>query len=211
MTRQLLAFSRRQIIQPEILDLNELLTDIEKMLGRLIGEDVELLMIPGPELWQVETDPGKGTTFKVYLPKVKGDVEEEEKEQHLVTELGGSETVLIVEDDDSLRKLARTVLKQRGYSVLEAENGEEALKVSEAHDGLIDLLITDVVMPKISGKETAKRLQPLYPQMKVIYMSGYTDDAIMHHGVLAPGLNFLEKPFSPESLARKVREVLDQD
>jgi len=115
-----------------------------------------------------------------------------------------------VEDDDSLRKLARTVLKQRGYKVLEAENGEDALKVSEAHYGSIDLLITDVVMPKMGGKEVAERLQPLYLQMKVIYMSGYTDSAIAHHGVLAQELNFLQKPFSPKVLARKVREVLDE-
>ena len=159
-------------------------------------------------IW-VYSEPGKGTTFKIYLPKVKGDVEEEEKKRAPVTEPGGSETVLIVEDDDSLRKLARTVLKQNGYKVLEAENGEDALRVSEAHDGSIDLMITDVVMPKMGGKEIAERLQPLYPQMKVIYMSGYTDNAIVHHGVLAPGLNFLEKPFTPDALARKVREVLD--
>ena len=133
-----------------------------------------------------------------------------EKERTPVVKLDGSETVLIVEDDDSLRKLTRTVLKQKGYKVLEAENGEEALKVSKAHDGSIDLLITDVVMPKMGGKEVAERLQLLYPQMKVIYMSGYTDNAIAHHGVLSPGLNFLEKPFTPEGLARKVREVLDK-
>jgi signal transduction histidine kinase/CheY-like chemotaxis protein len=318
LTRQLLSFSRKQIIQPKVVDLNELLTDIEKMLGRLIGEDVELLTIPDPELWQVEVDPGqmeqvimnltinakdampmggkltietanmnlkesyfhehgiesqpgfyvmlavsdtgsgmdketqerifepfyttkgigkgtglglstvhgivkqskgfiwvyselgKGSTFKAYFPMVKEDVDAKEKERTPVTELGGTETVLLVEDDDSLRKLARTVLKQRGYKVLEAENGEDALSVSEAHDGPIALMITDVVMPKMSGKETVERLQPLYPQMKVIYMSGYTDNAIVHHGVLAPGLNFLEKPFSPEDLARKVREVLDK-
>jgi DNA-binding NtrC family response regulator len=127
-----------------------------------------------------------------------------------VGDLNGSETVLIVEDDDSLRNLARKILELYGYSVQEAENGEDALRVSEKYDGQIDLLLTDVVMPKMSGRETAERLQPLYPQMKVIYMSGYTDNAIVHHGVLEPGLNFLEKPFSPEGLARKVREVLDQ-
>ncbi|MDX2511731.1 MAG: response regulator [Desulfobacterales bacterium] len=319
LTRQLLTFSRKQIIQPKILDLNELLTDIEKMLGRLIGEGVELLTDPGPALWQVEADPGQmeqvimnlvinardampmggklnietanmdldesyfrehgtkdqpgayvmlvvsdtgsgmdketqehifepffttkgvdkgtglglstvygivkqndgfvwvysesgqGTTFKVYLPKVRGDAEAEEKERTSVSELGGSETVLIVEDDSSLRKLAQKALQQHGYRVLEAENGEDALRVSGEHEGPIDLMLTDVVMPEMSGKETAERLQPLYPQMKVIYMSGYTDNAIVHHGVLQPGLNFIEKPFSPKGLARKVREVLDQD
>jgi len=141
---------------------------------------------------------------------VKEGAEAEEKEQTPVLELGGSETVLIVEDDDGLRKIAETVLKQRGYKVLKAENGEDALRVSEAHDGSIDLLITDVVMPKMGGRETAERLQPLYTQIKVIYMSGYTDNAIVRHGVLEPGLNFLEKPFTPEGLAQKVREVLDK-
>jgi CheY-like chemotaxis protein len=158
-------------------------------------------------IW-VYSEAGQGTTFKVYLPKVNGNAELEEKEQTRVVELGSSETVLIVEDDNSLRKLMRTVLKQNGYKVLEAENGEDALRVSEAHDGPIDLLITDVVMPKMSGKEAADRLQPLYPQMKVIYMSGYTDNAIVQHGVLAPGLNFFEKPFTPEDLAHRVWKTL---
>jgi len=93
---------------------------------------------------------------------------------------------------------------------LMAENGENAFRIGKEHEGTIDLMITDVVMPKMGGKKTAERLQPLYPQMKVIYMSGYTDNSIVHHGVLAPGLNFLEKPFSPEGLVRKVRQVLDK-
>ncbi len=319
LTRQLLAFSRKQIVQPEILDINELLTDIEKILGRLIGEDIELLTIPAPALWQVEIDPGQieqviinlainardampgvgkltietanadlsenyfrergiegekpghyvilavsdtgsgidketqehifepffttkevgkgtglglstvygivkqnngfiwlysepgqGSTFKIYLPKVKGNAEPEEREQTPVDDLSGSETVLIVEDDDSLRNFAQKILHIYGYRTLNAENGEDALRVCKEHDGQIALMITDVVMPKMDGREAAERLQPLYPQMKVIYMSGYTDDAIVHHGVLEPGLNFLEKPFTLESLARKVREVLDE-
>jgi len=319
LTRQLLAFSRKQIIQPKVLDLNELLTDIEKMLGRLIGEDIELLSVPEPALWQLEADPGQieqvimnltinakdampmggkltietdnmdldesyfcehsiekhpgsyvvmavsdtgsgmdketlkhifepffttkkvgkgtglglstvygivkqnngfiwvysepgqGTTFKVYLPRIKAGAEAKAKEQTPVDDLSGSETVLIVEDDDSLRKLARKTLQHHGYKILEAENGEGALRICKEHEGPIQLMITDVVMPKMGGKETAERLQPLHPQMKVIYMSGYTDDAIVHHGVLAPGLNFIEKPFTLEGLARKVREVLDAE
>ena len=111
-----------------------------------------------------------------------------------------------VEDDDSLRNFAQKALQQHGYGVLAAENGEDALRVSEEHEGPIQLMITDVVMLKMSGKETAERLQSLYPQMKVIFMSGYMDDAIVHNGVLAPGLNFIEKPFTPEGLARKVLE-----
>ncbi|MCD6305211.1 MAG: response regulator [Deltaproteobacteria bacterium] len=318
LTRQLLAFSRKQIIRPEILDLNKILAEMEKMLARLIGEDVELLMVPGPALWQVKADPGQmeqvimnlvvnardampeggkltvetanadldenyfrnhglreekpggyvmlavsdsgtgmdketqshifepffttkergkgtglglstvhgivkqnngfirvysepgqGSAFKVYLPKAKGDEASEEKDRHPVTGPGGSETVLIVEDDDLLRKLLQNTLQQYGYKVLEAENGEGALKLSEAYVGSIDLLITDVVMPKLGGKETAERLQSLHPRMKVLYMSGYTDNAIVHHGFLGTGLNFLEKPFSPEALLRKVREIMD--
>jgi two-component system cell cycle sensor histidine kinase/response regulator CckA len=318
LTRQLLAFSRKQIVQPKILDLNKLLTDIEKMLVRLIGEDIEILIIPESGLWKVEIDPGQmeqvimnlvvnakdamplggkitietvnmdlnenyfaehgiveeqigsyvlltvsdtgigmdkevqkhifdpfyttkgkgkgtglglstiygivkqnngfiwvysepgqGSTFKVYLPKVEKDVKAEEEEQPPVENLSGSETVLIVEDDNSLRKLAQKSLQSHGYRVLVAENGEDALRINKEYDGTIDLMVTDVVMPKMGGRETAKRLQQLHPQMKVIYMSGYTDDSIVHHGVLAPGLNFLEKPFSPEGLARKMREVLD--
>ncbi|MCF8144244.1 MAG: PAS domain S-box protein [Deltaproteobacteria bacterium] len=319
LTRQLLAFSRKQIVQPEILDLNKLLTGIEKMLVRLIGEDIEILMIQESALWKVEIDPGQmeqvimnlavnakdamplggkltietanmdlndnhfdehgivekqtgsyvvltvsdtgigmdkgvqeyifdpfyttkekgkgtglglstiygivkqnngfiwvysepgqGSTFKIYLPRVKRDIKAEKKEQPPVENLRGSETVLIVEDDNSIRKLAQKSLQPHGYRVLVAENGEDALRTSKEHGGPIDLIVTDVVMPKMSGKETAERLQALHPQMKVIYMSGYTDDAIVRHGVLAPGLNFLEKPFSPGGLARKVREVLDK-
>ncbi|MBU4126279.1 MAG: PAS domain S-box protein, partial [Proteobacteria bacterium] len=320
LTRQLLAFSRKQIITPRVLDLNELLTGIEKMLGRLIGEDVELLTIPGPALWQVEVDPGQmeqvimnmainakdampqggkitietantdldenyfrkhgiegekpghyvmlavsdtgigmdketqehifepffttkevgkgtglglstvygivkqnngfvwvysepgqGSTFKVYLPRAEGAADSEEKQQLPVIELDGSETVLIVEDDNGLRKFAQEVLLLHGYKVLDAENGEDALRVSQAHEGQIHLMITDVVMPRMGGKELSEKLQPFYPRMKVIYMSGYTDNAIVEHGVLAPGLNFLQKPFTPESLALKVREVLDAE
>ncbi|HUV51089.1 MAG TPA: response regulator [Anaerolineae bacterium] len=320
LTRQLLAFSRKQIIIPRVLDLNELLTGIEKMLGRLIGEDVELLTIPEPALWRVEVDPGQmeqvimnmainakdamplggkltietanidldesyfrkhgiegekpghyvmlavsdtgigmdketlsrifdpffttkevgkgtglglstaygivkqnngfiwvysepgqGSTFKVYLPRAEGDADSEEKQRLPVIELDGSETILLVEDDDGLRKFAQKVLLLHGYKVLDAENGEDALRVSQAHEGPIHLMITDVVMPRMGGKELSEKLRPFYPRIKVIYMSGYTDNAIVEHGVLAPGLNFLQKPFAPESLARKVREVLDAE
>ena len=320
LTRQLLAFSRKQIIQPKILDFNELLAGMEKMLGRLLRENIEIQTIPGPELLQVNADPGQmeqvimnlvvnardampkggkltvetanikidksyfrkhgipkekpgtyvvlsvsdtgigmdketqehifepfyttkeigkgtglglstlygivkqghgfiwvysepgqGSTFKVYLPKAKGDVKPIEEKSTSVSELGGSETILIVEDNDGLRKFAQIVLRQLGYKVLEAENGEDALRISAAHDGSINLVITDVVMPKMGGKETAKQLQPLYPQMKELYMSGYTENAIVHDGVLATGLNFIEKPFSREKLARKVRKILDTE
>jgi PAS domain S-box-containing protein len=329
LTQQLLAFSRKQIIKPEVMDLNKEVNETKKMLKRMIGEDIEFETVLEPELWKVYADsgqinqviinmvvnakdamftcadsaagrpqggkltietanadlnenyfcergvegekpghyvmlvvsdtgigmdketrehifepffttkevgkgtglglstiygivkqnngfiwvysePGKGTTFKVYLPRVKEDTEPEEKEQTSVAELGGSETVLIVEDDDSLRNLAQKALQSYGYRVLVAENGEDALRICKEHEGPIHLMITDVVMPKMGGREAADLLQPFYPQIKVIYMSGYTDNAIVRHGVLKPGLNFLEKPFTPEGLARKVREVLDK-
>jgi len=317
LTRQLLAFSRKQILQPVALDLNELIKGFVKMLERLIGEDVELETVlvsglrlvkadpgqveqiimnlvinardampgggkviietanadldedyvrahdvslqPGPYvmlavsdtgtgmdeetrsnifepffttkevgkgtglglstvygivkqsggyIW-VYSEPGQGTTFKIYLPAVVGETVQRKKEQPPADDLTGSETILVVEDDDALRNLGREILERQGYRVLDAGNGIEALRISEAHRGQIHLMITDVVMPKMGGKKVADRSQPLYPQMKVIYMSGYTDNSIAHHGILAPGLNFLQKPFSPEVLARKVREVLD--
>jgi len=319
LTSQLLAFSRKQIVQPKILDLNRLLAGINKMLARLIGENIEILMITEPALWQVEIDPnqmeqaiinlavnakdampnggkltietanvrlakeyfaacgiieaqpgayvmvavsdtgigmdeeirkhifepfystkekgkgtglglstvygivkqnrgfvwvysepGHGSTFKIYLPRVNEDIETEKEEQTPMDNLVGTETVLIVEDDAPLRDFAKKALQQYGYRVLAAKSGEAALRMSKEYEGPIDLVVTDVVMPTMNGKETIERLQPHRPQMKVIYMSGYTDNAIVHFGVLAPGLNFLEKPFSPEDLARKVREVLDK-
>lgn len=317
LTRQLLAFSRKQIAQPSILDLNELLLDTEKMLGRLIEEDIEIQIIPFPELYLIEIDPGqleqvimnlainardampnggnivievtnedlgesffsnhgftgqtgsyvrlsvtdtgkgmeketeahifepfyttkesgkgtglglstvygiikqnngyilvdtepdKGCTFNIYFPRAKSGVVSEKKEQHYVTDLTGSETILFVEDDDSLRQLSQSVLEKKGYKVLMAEDGEDALRISKRHDGSIDLLVTDVIMPEINGKEVAERLQPLFPHMKVIFMSGYTDEVIAHHGILDSDLNFLEKPFAPEELIQKVREILD--
>ncbi len=317
LTRQLLAFSRKQILQPVVLDLNSLITGFVKMLERLIGEDVELETVLTPELRRVEADPGQmeqiimnlvinardampsggkltietvnvdldeghakehdaglqpgpyvmlgvsdtgmgmddktkslifepffttkevgkgtglglstvygivkqsggyiwvysepgqGTTFKIYLPAVEGEVVQVHKEQTASDDLTGSETILIVEDDDALRNLAREILELQGYKILDAENGIEALKVSEEHEGQIHLMITDVVMPKMGGRELEERLHPLRPEMKVVYMSGYTDETIVHHGVLKPGIEFLQKPLRLESLKRKVREVLN--
>ena len=317
LTRQLLAFSRKQIIMPEVIDLNKGMNETKKMLQRTIGEDIEFLTILEPELWKVHADsgqidqiimnmvvnardampqggkltietanvdlnenyfceygiketpghyvmlavsdtgsgmdketmghifdpffttkevgkgtglglstvygivkqnngfvwvysePGQGSTFKIYLPKVEENADLEEKQRPSGVESGGSETVLIVEDDSCLRKLAQGILRRYGYRVLVAENGEDALRINEEYDDQIHLLLTDVVMPRMGGKELAERLQPLYPGMKVIYMSGYTDNAIVRHGVLAPELNFLEKPFTPEGIGRKVRKALD--
>lgn len=320
LTRQLLAFSRRQIIQPRILDLNELLMGMEKMLSRLLKKNIELSRIPGPELWPVETDPGqieqvvmnliinardampgggkltvetvnvyldedyfrkhgvdtfqsgpfvmlavtdsgigmdretqehifdpffttkgtgegtglglstvygivkqnrgfvwvyselgKGSVFKVYLPRARegvGAVDVDAEKKITVDDPRSSETILIVEDDDALRKLVHAALEKRGYEVLEAEDGENALNVSKAYDGAIDLVITDVVMPNMGGRELVNHLQPRYPQMKVLYMSGYTSNGAVRTGMLVSEINFLEKPFTAESLVRKVREVL---
>ena len=316
LTRQLLAFSRKQVIKPMVLDLNQVIQETEKMLGRLVGEHIELITVLNPELDRVKADPGQmdqviinlavnardampqggkltietanveldkeyfhshgieehpgpyvmlavsdtgigmdaetcsrifepffttkqlgegtglglstvygiikqsdgfvwaysepgqGTTFKIYLPRVTGDTGARETEQIPAKGLRGSETILVVEDDDGLRNLARRVLQRYGYTVLQAREGEEALKVTEEHEGRIHLMLTDVVMPGMGGKDLAEHLQPLHPEIRVIYMSGYTDNAIARHGVLAPGLAFLQKPFTPEALVSKVREVI---
>ena len=314
---QLLAFSRKQIIQPEVIDLNEILMDLEKMLGRIIGEDIYLKMIASPGLWFVKIDPGQveqvimnlavnardampkggnltieaanvnldagyfrdrgvesppgsyvmlavsdtgfgmdeqarlqafepfyttkekgrgtglglstvygivkqnngyiwtysepgqGTTIKIYLPKAKEDTVTVKEEKAAEGSLKGAETILLVEDDHSLRKLAKRVLDKFGYNVLDTKNGKEALRIFRGYEGPIELVLTDVVMPDMGGAELVKHLLPLVPDLKVIYMSGYTDNAIAHHGVLDRGINFVEKPFSAETLAGKVRKALD--
>ena len=319
LTRQLLAFSRRQIMELQVVDLNSLLQDMDKMLHRVIGEDIELVSVLAKDLWRTKVDPGqmeqvilnfvlnardamptggkltiqtanveldgkyvqshlgvkagryiqiavsdtgtgmapevrdrvfepffttkekgkgtglglstvygivkqsggniwvysewgKGTTFKVYLPRVD-DPLKEEKKKLLQPERGlprGAETVLVTEDEGEVRNLVGQILRNQGYDVLEAANGGEALMICERHRGVIDLLMTDVVMPVMSGRELADRLLVLHPEMKVLYMSGYTDDAIVRHGILDEGVHFIPKPFSVENLALKVREVLDQ-
>lgn len=158
-------------------------------------------------IW-VYSEPEKGTTFKIYLPRV--DAQAESATQTVQpTVRTGDETVLLVEDDQQVRTLARTVLTRNGYVVIEASDAEEAFRVAAQHAGPLHLLLTDVVMPGMSGRLLAQRLSEQYPDLNVLYMSGYTDDAIVHHGVLAPGVAFLQKPFTPATLARAVREVLD--
>ena len=316
--RQLLAFSRRQILEMKVLDLNIVVGDLEKMLRRVIGEDIELTthltddlgrvkadpgqieqvvmnlavnardampnggrltietanvdlddayahshidVTPGryvmlsvsdngvgmsPEvkervfepffttkekdkgtglglstvygivkqsegnIW-VYSEPGKGTTFKIYLPRVE-DIHEEIGEQEVIEELPrGSETILVVEDEEGVRQLAAHFLENQGYKVLEARDEDDALRISEQHKDPIPLVLSDVVMPKINGRALCERLTLLHPEMKVLYMSGYTGNAIVHHGVLEPGINYIQKPFSMDGLARKVRQVLDKD
>jgi PAS domain S-box-containing protein len=315
LTRQLLAFSRKQMLQPRVLDLNATVKDIDRMLRRLIGEDIDIDTVLEPELGRVLADPGQieqvlinlavnardampeggrlsietanveldesdanshpdgqsrphvmvavsdtgggmekeilsivfepffttkakgkgtglglstvygiikqsggkiwvisepgqGATFKFCLPRVEG-AEAAPNDKDSTRDALGTETVLVVEDEEMVRSLVVTILKRRGYTVLVASDGEEARHVSEKHPDPIHLLLTDVVMPGASGKKVATALTADRPEVKVLFMSGYTDDTIVHHGVLDEGTNFITKPFTPTSLARKVREVLD--
>jgi two-component system cell cycle sensor histidine kinase/response regulator CckA len=155
-----------------------------------------------------QSELGAGTTFYIYLPRVEESPEEMAPAKAQENEKGGCETVLLVEDEESVRELVRETLAARGYKVLEAENGESGLRVAEVHGDGIDILITDVVMPGMGGRELAKRLLQIRPNLGVLYLSGYTEDTILHQGVLGPGTAFLQKPFTLQNLARKVREVL---
>jgi two-component system cell cycle sensor histidine kinase/response regulator CckA len=316
LTQQLLAFSRKQVLQAQVLDLNAVLRDLEKMLTRLIDEDIELKAIPQPGLGRVKADPGqvdqvimnlvvnardampeggtitietanvelnqdyarshfpvipgryvmlavsdtgtgmsqeiqahifepffttketgkgtglglatvygivkqsggyiwvysepgRGSTFKIYLPRVEESVAEPKSAEAFPDLVEGSETVLVVEDEEAVRSLVCKTLESHGYKVLEAQGADHALRILEEYAQPIHLLLTDVVMPRMSGKELAQRLSVVCPQVKVLYMSGYTDDAIVRHGILEPGVSFIQKPFTPRTLAQRVREVLD--
>jgi two-component system, cell cycle sensor histidine kinase and response regulator CckA len=316
LTRQLLAFSRKQILQPKVFDLNSIVSDLGEMLSRLIGENIELRTVLDPELGSVKADPGQieqvlvnlvvnardamphggrltietrnvyfgteytkhhvgvrpgayvmlaigdsgsgmdeetkarifepffttkgpgkgtglglstvygivkqsggniwpysevgeGTTFKVYLPRNMDDAQDHTRRSQPERSLEGTETILLVEDHEIVRTLAREFLQSYGYEVLEAANCDVALPIAERHQKTIDLLLTDVVMPGMSGRSLSDRLATLRPEIKVLFMSGYTDDAIVHHGVLEGGTAFIQKPFAPEDLVRKVRDVLD--
>ncbi|MEA2206243.1 MAG: two-component system, cell cycle sensor histidine kinase and response regulator CckA [Blastocatellia bacterium] len=314
LTRQLLAFSRKQILQPKVLDLNLVVSDLEKMVRRLIGEDIDLLTVTYPVLGKVKADPGqieqvlmnlivnardampkggkltietrnvvisedyaqrhatapgryvmlgvsdtgcgidpevkprvfepffttkgsgkgtglglatvygivrqsggniwvysevdRGTTFKIYLPRVDEALESEDAPISR-TVPQGTETVLLVEDEEQVRAILKHILEDLGYCVLSASNGEEALVISQDLGRDIELMITDVVMPQMSGRELAERVLELRPMLPVLFMSGYTDDAIVRHGLLDEKLNFIQKPFDAAGVARKVREVLD--
>jgi NO-binding membrane sensor protein with MHYT domain/nitrogen-specific signal transduction histidine kinase/CheY-like chemotaxis protein len=314
LTQQLLAFSRREVVQPRPLDINDVITQIEPMLRRLIGEDVTIVidpapaprltmadrghveqillnlavnardampvgghlrietgaatvspqdavragMVPGDYVTLTVSDTGVGidpaivgrifepffttkeagkgtglglstvygivrqsggyvfvhsrpgeTAFKVYLPEVSGSVEATPAAPPAAMAQKGSETLLLVEDEAALRRLARQILERKGYRVLEAEHGMHALEVAQQHDGRIDALVTDVVMPKLGGRELADQLRKLRPGIKVLFISGYTDDDTLRRGRLDPGTAFVPKPFAPAALAAAVRETLD--
>jgi PAS domain S-box-containing protein len=318
LTRQLLAFGRKQILQPLPIDLNDVVMDMNKMLRRLIGEDIQLTAKLHPQLKKIKADPGQieqvlvnlvvnardampqggtltiettmveldqeyggrhlgaspghytmlavsdtgtgmdeqtqarifdpffttkekgkgtglglstvygivkqsggnilvysepghGTTFKVYLPQLTTEVQPAPAVVPEAAIQGGTETILLVEDEDVVRGLAQKILEQSGYKVIAAARGEEAIRFGEEHSEPINLLLTDVVMPVTSGKEVADRLRPLLPGLRVIFMSGYTDEAIVHHGVLDSDIEFIQKPFTPNALIKKVREVLDAE
>ena len=316
LTHQLLAFSRKQVLQPVVLDINIVINDTIKMLKRLIGEDIQLIADLAPDIGRAMVDPGQfsqivmnlvmnardsisdggkitvqtanvfldplyarqhvgflagpyvqmavtdtgegmnettkenifepffttkrlgkgtglglatvygivkqsggnievyselevGTTFKIYLPRVAEEIGVV-KVRVVPTEIiGGGETILLVEDEEIVRDLSKQILKECGYNVLEAVNGAQALSICESEDNHIDLLITDVVMPVMGGRELAEILLSRSPKLGVLFTSGYTDDAVMRHGVIKMDTNFIQKPFTPESLTCKIREILD--
>jgi two-component system cell cycle sensor histidine kinase/response regulator CckA len=158
---------------------------------------------------QVYSEVGHGTTFKVYLPRVRERPSSGKSYPAVKVMPRGTETVLLVEDEDGVRALASHVLAGCGYTVIEARDGAEAVRVAGEHEGRLDLLVTDVVMPHLGGRELAERLVSRHPGLKVLYLSGYTDDAVVRHGILEAEVQFLQKPYSPSVLALKAREVLD--
>jgi CheY-like chemotaxis protein len=160
----------------------------------------------GGHIW-AESEPNRGSTFRIYFPKSE-ESEKAASSPPSASVPGGSETILLVEDDDQVRVVAHEILKRHGYHVLEAASPGDAIVICEQHPGKIHLLLTDVILPRMSGRLLAERLRPLRPDMRVLFMSGYTGDTAMHHGVLDLGAGFLPKPLTPPALMTKVREVL---
>jgi CheY-like chemotaxis protein len=154
------------------------------------------------------SEPGRGAVFKVYLSRVQDAVGAKATPPEIKVAAIGTETILVVEDEAPVRKLMTQILRRHGYTLLEAPTGVDALEAISRHSDPIHLMVTDVVMPGMSGRDLAKRVETMRPQTKVLYISGYTEDAIVHHGELDPGTAFLPKPFTPSALAQKVREIL---
>jgi two-component system cell cycle sensor histidine kinase/response regulator CckA len=159
-------------------------------------------------IW-VYSEPGKGTTFKIYLPRVQGEADKSSADARVESDLRGSETVLVVEDEPSVRALAVRILRERGYTVIEASNGKDALRTAHEYAGEIHLVLTDVVMPEMNGKVLVSQIKAARPGIRALFVSGYTDNAVVHHGILEPSVAFLQKPFAGNVLASKVREVID--
>jgi CheY-like chemotaxis protein len=163
----------------------------------------------GGDIW-VYSELGKGTAFKLYFPRVNEPVEDEGAGGGPPPKAAGNETLLVVEDEAAVRELTVKMLNQLGYSVLVAASGEEALEISHSHKDPIHLLVTDVVMPNMSGRQLADALRIVRPEIRILYLSGYTENTVIHHGVLDAGVNFLPKPFSREALAKRIRDILGQ-
>ncbi len=161
----------------------------------------------GGFVW-VESEAGRGTCFRILLPPAHEEARSVPPSPSPESMADGAGTVLLVEDEAAVRLLTRKILQRSGYRVLEAGSGAEAIRIFEGHPGPIDLLLTDVVMPRMGGAELVEYLAPLAPDTRILYMSGYTDEAIVHHGVLDPGTEFIPKPFTPEALTQKVRQVM---
>ena len=159
---------------------------------------------------RVDSEPGRGTTFRIYLPRARGVIPEGATAAPVAGVPGGRETILLVEDEELVRNLQQRVLERRGYRVLTARHAQEAQAHIATEGDSVDLLVTDVVLPGINGRQLADRLSAAYPALKVLFVSGYAEDAIVNAGVLDPEINFLSKPFSPDALAREVRRILDQ-
>jgi len=157
----------------------------------------------------VKSEPGQGATFRIYLPRTDTPAIEKQPVRPQKKKLNGSETVLLVEDEESILALGKTILERYGYAVLASQSPSEALRIAREHPGPIHLVITDVVMPAMNGKDMMEKLHALKPGLKCVFMSGYTADIIADHGVLDKGIDFLQKPFSVETLTKRVREVLD--